>query len=64
MIIAMSIEGILIEQRFVPAKNLQIAGYLEGLKIDMAENNEHIIHLSSQQPEFTLSHFPFKKKTD
>lgn len=52
MIVVMKVKDKVIEARFIPAKNLQISGYMEGLKKDMIEQNEDIIDLTKETPEF------------
>ena len=54
MIVLMTVADKVIEARVIPLKNLQIAGYLEGLKKDMIEQNEDIIDLTKEKPEFRL----------
>jgi hypothetical protein len=44
----------LIDVRLVPDRNLSIEGYIEGLKNDMPEQNEDIIDLTKEKPEFRL----------
>lgn len=57
----MTIDGTIVDQRVVPSQNLTIEGYLQGLQNDMIEQNEDIIDLSTQRPEFVLQTFPIKK---
>jgi hypothetical protein len=54
MIVLMTVADKVIETRVIPLKNLQISGYLEGLKKDMIEQNEDIIDLTKEKPEFRL----------
>jgi hypothetical protein len=56
MIVLMTVADKVIEARVIPLKNLQIAGYLEGLKKDMIEQNEDIIDLTKEKPEFRLEY--------
>jgi len=60
MVILMTIAEKLIEARVVLPKNLQIAGYMEGLKKDMIEQNEDIINLYKEEPEFKFEDSPGK----
>ncbi len=59
----MTIDGAIVDQRVVPSQNLTIEGYLQGLQNDMIEQNEDILDLSTQKPEFVLQTFPIKKIT-
>lgn len=59
----MTIDGTVIDQRVVPSQNLSIEGYLQGLQNDMIEQNEDIIDLSVQKPQFFLQTYPVKKVT-
>lgn len=52
MIVLMTVGNNIIEARDIPDKNLQVEGYLEGLKKDMIEKNEDIIDLTTERPEF------------
>jgi hypothetical protein len=61
MIIVMTINNQVIEARAVPPKNLEIQGYLEGLKKDMIEQNEDIIDLTKEKPEFKIHDFTTNK---
>jgi hypothetical protein len=63
MIIIMTIDGTIVDQRVVPSQNLTIEGYLQGLQNDMIEQNEDFIDLSTQKPEFILQTSPIKKVT-
>ena len=54
MIVLMTVADKVIEARVIPLKNVQIAGYLEGLKQDMIEQNEDIIDFTKEKPEFRL----------
>jgi hypothetical protein len=61
MIIQMMVGNRLMDLKQFPDKNLLIEGYLEGLKNDMIEQNEDIMDLSEEQPEFRLVPFPNPK---
>ena len=50
MIVLMTVADKVIEARVIPLKNVQIAGYLEGLKQDMIEQNEDIIDFTKENP--------------
>jgi hypothetical protein len=58
MIIQMMVGNKLVDIRQFPDRNIFIEGYLEGMKNDMIEQNEDIMDLSQEQPEFKLEPFP------
>jgi hypothetical protein len=62
MIIQMMVGNKLVDFRQFPDMNLLVEGYLEGLKNDMIEQNEDIMDLSQEQPEFKLEPFPAPKR--
>jgi len=62
MIVQMILGNKLVEVRQFPDRNLSIEGYIEGLKKDMIEQNEDIIDLSNEQPEFKFEAFPGPKE--
>lgn len=57
----MMIGNRLVDLRQFPDKNLAIKGYLEGLRNDMIEQNEDIIDLGKEPPQFRFEFFPFLK---
>jgi hypothetical protein len=61
MIVQMIVGNKLIDVRHVPDRNLSIEGYVEGLKNDMLEQNEDIIDLTKEKPEFRFEAFPSPK---
>ena len=61
MIIQMIVGSKVVDFRQFPDKNLLVEGYLEGLKNDMIEQNEDIMDLSEEQPEFRVEPFPARK---
>jgi hypothetical protein len=56
MTILLTLDNKVIDARSVPEKNLEISGYFEGLKRDMIEQNEDIIDLSQQKPQFRFAY--------
>jgi hypothetical protein len=50
----MTVNDKIIEARLIPSKNLEIGGYLEGLQKDMIEQNEDVIDLTKETPQFKL----------
>lgn len=61
MLIVLRLADKVLEARIVSERNLNIGGYLEGLKNDMIEANEDILDLSDEEPIFTITPFPTKK---
>ena len=55
MLVTLTLGGKAVETRDVPAKNLQIEGYFEGLINDMLEQNEDVIDLTKQTPQFVIT---------
>ena len=62
MLVQMIVGNKLIDQRQFPDKNLSIEGYVEGLKNDMIEQNEDILDLTKEKPEFKFEAFPVPKQ--
>ena len=62
MLVRMIVGNKLIDLRQFPDKNLSIEGYVEGLKNDMIEQNEDIIDLTDEKPEFKFESFPVAKQ--
>jgi hypothetical protein len=62
MIITLIVDGKTVESRFVPSENLQINGYLQGLKNDMIEHNEDLIDLTKPAIKFVITDVPRLKK--
>jgi hypothetical protein len=58
MLVRLIVGNKIIELRQFPDKNLSIEGYIEGLKKDMIEQNEDVIDLTSEKPEFEFEVFP------
>jgi hypothetical protein len=63
MMLTLTLNGKIIEQRFVRPEHIRMEGYLEGLQKDMEEKYEDIIDLSRQKPKFYLEPGPAVKKT-
>jgi hypothetical protein len=61
MLIVLKLADKILEARVVSERNLDIGGYLEGLKNDMIEANEDTLDLSGEEPIFTIMPFPTKK---
>ena len=57
MILQLKIGNTTVEARHIPAKHLQIAGYFEGLKNEMIEQNADIIDDCQEKPEFSFAKF-------
>jgi hypothetical protein len=62
MMLTLTLNGKIIELRFVRREHIRIEGYLEGLQKDMEEKYGEIIDLSRQVPEFYLEPGPAVKK--
>ena len=62
MLVRMIVGNKLIDFRQFPDKNLSIEGYVEGLKKDMIEQNEDIIDLTDEKPEFKFEACPVAKQ--
>ena len=60
--LTLTINGKIIEQRFVRREHIRMEGYLEGLQKDMEEKYGEIIDLSRQEPKFYLEPGPTVKK--
>ena len=60
--LTLTLNGKIIEQRFVRPEHIRMEGYLEGLQKDMEEKYEDIIDLSRQKPKFYLEPGPAVKK--
>ncbi len=50
-----------IESRFVRKESLQVPGYFEGLQKDMIEQNEDIMDLSKETPNFKIDEVTIRK---
>jgi hypothetical protein len=60
MLVLMKVNDKIIVSRFIPYKNLQNEGYMEGLKKDMIEQNEDIMDLTRETPEFVYEEIQIK----
>ena len=59
-IVTMTIGKQVIESRFFPNSHLLINGYLQGLKLDMLEQNDDLIKLHEATPKFEIEVTPKK----
>jgi hypothetical protein len=53
--VSMIVNNNVIETKVLPNSHLKIEGYLQGLKNDMLERNDELIHLAKENPEFIVA---------
>lgn len=52
--VTLTINNQAIETRFFPDQHLKLEGYLQGLKLDMLEQNDDILRMVPEKPEFQV----------
>ena len=61
--VTMTLGKLVVESRFFPNSHLLINGYLQGLKLDMLEQNDDLIKQQDAVPVFEVEVTPKKKVT-
>ena len=57
-IITLKVDNEVIASRIFKDYNLNIPGYVEGLKKDIIEEHEEVIYLSNRKPQFEVIPIP------